>query len=168
MVFAGTYEHAIDAKHRLAIPSDVRRILQRGLGTGEGDAVALYCVLGGADVLCLYTEPGYQRLAEELRGSDIDPVELLAYEEVFYANSKRIEMDSAGRVRLPDHLLQQTGLSGEVVIVGAGDHLKIRDRAAWQAHLEAVLRDRPNMLVNPRLMLGRGGARKTAGPENPS
>lgn len=161
MVFTGTYEHAIDAKHRLAIPSDVRRDLQRGLGTGEGDAVVLYCVLGGADVLCLYTEPGYSRLAEELRQSDLDPVDLLEYEEVFYANSKRIEMDSAGRVRLPEHLLKQTGLSGEVVIAGAGDHLKIRDRSAWNARLETVLKDRPNLLVNPRLMLGRGG-RKSA------
>lgn len=156
MVFTGTYEHAIDAKNRLAIPSDIRRDLQRGLGTGEGDGAVLYCVLGGADVLCLYTEPGYQRLAEDLRRSDIDPEELLAYEEVFYANSKRIEMDSAGRVRLPEHLLQQTGLSGEVVIAGAGDHLKIRDRVAWRSRLDAVLKDRPNLLVNPRMMLGRG------------
>lgn len=156
MVFTGTYEHAIDAKHRLAIPSDIRRDLQRGLGTGEGDAVVLYCVLGGPDVLCLYTEPGYQRLAEELRESEVDPEQLLDYEELFYANSKRIEMDSAGRVRLPEHLLKQTGLSGEVVIAGAGDHLKIRDRAAWQARMENILKDRPNMLVNPRMMLGRG------------
>lgn len=160
MVFTGTYEHAIDAKHRLAIPSDIRRDLQRGLGAGEGDTVVLYCVLGGSDVLCLYTEPGYQRLAEELRGSDIDPMELLEYEEVFYANSKRIEMDSAGRVRLPDNLLQQTGLAGEVVIAGAGDHLKIRDRTAWRAKLEAALKDRPGLLVNPRMMLGRGTNKK--------
>lgn len=163
MVFTGTYEHAIDAKHRLAIPSDIRRDLQRALGTGEGDTVVLYCVLGGPDVLCLYTEPGYQRLAEELRQSDLDPVELLDYEEVFYANSKRIEMDSAGRVRLPDHLLTQTGLAGEVVIAGAGDHLKIRDRAAWAAKIETVLKDKPGMLVNPRLMLGRG-SRKSPNP----
>ena len=163
MVFTGTYEHAIDAKHRLAIPSDIRRDLQRGLGTGEGDAVVLYCVLGGPDVLHLYTEPGYQRLAEELRQSDVDPVELLAYEEVFYANSKRIEMDKAGRIRLPEHLLQQTGLSGEVVIAGAGDHLKIRDRDAWRARQDAVLKERPNLLVNPRMMLGRG-ARKPSDP----
>ena len=155
MVFTGTYEHAIDAKNRLAISSDIRRELQRGLGTAEGDGVALYCVLGGADVLCLYTEPGYQRLAEDLRRSDIDPMELLDYEEVFYASSKRIEMDGAGRIRLPEHLLKQTGLAGDVVIAGAGDHLKIRDRVAWQARLEGVLKDRPGLLVNPRMMLGR-------------
>lgn len=163
MVFTGTYEHAIDAKHRLAIPSDIRRDMQRGLGTGEGDTVVLYCVLGGPDVLCLYTEPGYQRLAEELRQSGIDPAELLEYEEVFYANSKRIEMDGAGRVRLPEHLLKQTGLSGEVVLAGAGDHLKIRDRAAWRERQDRVLKDRPNLLVNPRMMLGRSNNK----PSNP-
>ena len=161
MVFTGTYEHAIDAKHRLAIPSDIRRELQRGLGTSEGDTVVLYCVLGGTDALCLYTEPGYQRLADELRHSDIDPVELLDYEEVFYANSKRIEMDSAGRVRLPENLLKQTGLSGEIVLAGAGDHLKIRDRTAWASRLDSVLKDRPNLLVNPRMMLGQNKNKPT-------
>ena len=162
MVFTGTYEHAIDAKHRLAIPSEIRRGLQRGLGAGEGDAIVLYVVLGGDDVVCLYTEPGYLRLAEDMRQCRLDPEELLAYEEMFFAMSSRIEMDKAGRIRLPEHLLKQTGLSGEVTLTGAGDHLKIRDRVAWQTRIESVLKDKPQILVNPRIMLGRrqdgGGA----------
>lgn len=155
MVFTGKYEHAIDAKRRIAIPSEIRRTVQRGLGLGEGDTVVFYCVLGGPDVLCLYTEPGYQRLAEELRQSDLDPAELLEYEDVFFSQSQRVEMDSAGRVRLPDHLLQQTGLAGEVSLTGAGDHLKIRDKVAWQARIDQVLKDKPGVLTNPRMFLGR-------------
>ncbi|MEM1353824.1 MAG: hypothetical protein AAGH88_02965 [Planctomycetota bacterium] len=155
MVFTGKYEHAIDAKRRIAIPSEIRRTVQRGLGLGEGDTVVFYCVLGGPDVLCLYTEPGYQRLAEELRQSDLDPADLLEYEDVFFSQSQRVEMDSAGRVRLPDHLLQQTGLAGEVSLTGAGDHLKIRDKVAWQARIDQVLKDKPGVLTNPRMFLGR-------------
>ncbi|MEM9019287.1 MAG: hypothetical protein AAGC44_01890 [Planctomycetota bacterium] len=155
MVFTGKYEHAIDAKRRIAIPSEIRRTVQRGLGLGEGDTVVFYCVLGGPDVLCLYTEPGYQRRAEELRQSDLDPAELLEYEDVFFSQSQRVEMDSAGRVRLPDHLLQQTGLAGEVSLTGAGDHLKIRDKVAWQARIDQVLKDKPGVLTNPRMFLGR-------------
>ena len=155
MVFTGTYEHAIDAKRRIAIPSDIRRVVQRALGLGEGDAVVFYCVLGGPDVLCLYTEPGYDRLAEELRQSDLDPEQLLEYEDVFFSQSRRVEMDSAGRIRLPDNLLEHTGLSGEVLLTGAGDHLKIRDKVACRARIDSILKDKPGVLTNPRMFLGR-------------
>ena len=155
MVFTGTYEHAIDAKCRIAIPSDIRRMLQREQGGDEGQAVVLYAVLAGAETIGLYTEAGYRRLSEELRSSGLDPEELLEYEEVFYAMSRPVELDKAGRVRLPDHLLERTGLSGDVALTGAGDHLKIRDKVAWQHRLDAVLKDKPGVLANPRLMLGR-------------
>ncbi|MEM9415557.1 MAG: hypothetical protein AAGA29_08785 [Planctomycetota bacterium] len=158
MVFTGNYEHAIDAKHRIAIPSEIRRKLQRGLGgdDGEGDrTIVLYAVLAGEETIALYTEAGYDRLSEELRNSGLDPEELLEYEDLFYAMSQQIELDKAGRARLPDHLLERTGLSGEVALTGAGDHLKIRDKVAWQAKLDAKLAEKPGALVNPRLLIGR-------------
>lgn len=157
MVFTGTYEHAIDAKRRLAIPSEVRRTVQRALGLGEGDSAVFYCVLGGPDMLCLYTEPGYHRLFEKLQEAqqDRDPAELLGFEDLFFSQSHRIEMDSAGRVRLPELLLEHTGLSGDVAITGAGDHLKVRDKIAWRAELDKVLTDKPGAFVNPRMYFGR-------------
>lgn len=162
MVFTGTYEHAIDAKSRLAIPSEIRRMLQRGRGAGDGgkgdgddQPIILYAVLGGAETICLYTEQGYHRLSEDLRNYAEESEELLDYEDVFFAMSRPVELDKAGRVRLPDHLLERTGLSGEVAITGAGDHMKVRDKVAWQARLDAKLKDTPGVLVNPRLMLRR-------------
>lgn len=158
MVFTGHYEHAIDAKHRIAIPSDIRRKLQRELGRAGGDgdsSIVLYAVLAGEETIALYTEQGYERLAEELRHSGLEPEALLEYEDLFYAMSQQVELDKAGRARLPDHLLERTGLSGEVALTGAGDHLKVRDKVAWQAQLEAKLKDQPGVLVNPRLLIGR-------------
>ncbi|MFI4861266.1 MAG: division/cell wall cluster transcriptional repressor MraZ [Phycisphaerales bacterium JB063] len=158
MVFTGSYEHAIDAKNRIAIPSGIRRKLQRELerGDGQGDGpIVLYAVLAGEETIALYTEAGYERLSEELRNSGLDPEELLEYEDLFHGMSQDIELDKAGRAKLPDHLLERTGLSGEVALTGAGDHLKIRDKVAWQAKLDAKLADNPGVLVNPRMLIGR-------------
>lgn len=130
-------------------------MLQRGQGGDDAGPVVLYAVLGGSETICLYTESGYHRLYEELRNSGLDPEELLAYEDLFYGTSRQVELDKAGRVRLPDHLLERTGLSGDVALTGAGDHMKIRDKVAWQARLDAVLKDTPGVMVNPRLLIGR-------------
>lgn len=160
MVFTGTYDHAIDAKNRLAIPSEIRAQLQREAavrrsGDGEGgdnDArpVALYVTLGERGALCLYTEQGFEQRAAELDRSELDADQLLAYERVLFSLAQRVEMDSAGRIRLPEQLLKRTGLAGEVVLLGVKDHMEIRDRAAWHDYVESLLQSQPQMLMNPR------------------
>ncbi|MEM6393025.1 MAG: hypothetical protein AAF797_09655 [Planctomycetota bacterium] len=157
MVFTGTYEHAIDAKHRLAVPSELRRQVQRQGGLGEGDPVVLYATVGGEGVLLLYTEDVFARLADELNASDMEPEELAAYEELFYTQSRPTELDKQGRVRLPAELLEQTGLSGEVVVLGVKDHIEVRDRGAWRRRLEELRAKRAGMslTMNPRWAMRR-------------
>lgn len=159
MLFTGTYDHAIDSKHRVAIPAEVRKDLFEAFATEQGDAVRLYAVLGGQDVICLYTRPGYERLAEELRQSETDTEQLLAYEEFFYGMSRPVQMDKAGRVRLPENLLKFTGLSGEVTLIGSGDHLKIRERVDWEHKLKSALAENADLIVNPRKYISRNKER---------
>ncbi len=150
MVLTGTYEHSIDAKRRLAIPSDLRRQLTRGLEQGGDDGVFFYVTLGDDGVLLVYTEAMFNQRAGELDHSDLDTAAVLAYERLFYSQSRLVELDKQGRIRLPAELLSQAGLSGDVVVLGVKDHLEIRDRGAWQAELEALLAARSGMMMNPR------------------
>lgn len=128
MLFTGTYEHTIDAKSRLAIPADIR---SRWDPTKDG--AAWYAVPWDRGLIRLYTEADFQRnagAAELTLTPDEDEAELQA---TLFGLSARIEPDSAGRIRLPDEMLQMAGLPNEVVLVGARDRLEIRDRAAWKA-----------------------------------
>lgn len=167
MVFTGTFDHIIDAKKRLAIPSDIRGQIQRATGAGEGDALALVATLGQDGELRLYTEAVFQKRADQLEDSELDADELLRYERAFFSVAKRVEIDSAGRVRLPDHLLEMTGLSTEVSLLGVKDHLEVRDRAAWKAEFEAMMRSRRSLFMDPRRAMKRadkdGPADETAG-----
>lgn len=155
MVFTGTYDHTIDTKNRLAIPAEVRTQIKRSAGPDTRGAVFLYVTLGKDGTLCLYTEQGYERRAEELDHSEMDGEELLEYERVFYALSKPVEFDKQGRITLPSDLLGRAGLGSEVVLIGVKDHLEVRDRKAWYEHLERMLKDRPDILMNPRLAMRR-------------
>lgn len=155
MVLTGTYEHAIDAKSRLAIPSEVRTQVQRALGIGEGDTFFFYVTLGEGNCLCLYTEPVFEQRAAELDHAELDSEELLEYERVLFSLSRRVEVDKQGRLRLPQELLGRTKLGGEVVLLGVKDHLEVRDRVEWTQHVEQMLRDRPGLLMNPRRAMRR-------------
>ena len=155
MVFTGTYEHSIDTKNRLAIPAEVRSQIKRSLKVGKDSTINLYVTLGVGGALCLYTEQGYEKRAEDLDDSEMDAEELLEYERMFYSLSKLVELDKQGRVTLPGDLLTRSGLGTDVVLIGVKDHLEVRDRQAWYEQLQRMLTDRPNILMNPRLAMRR-------------
>ena len=155
MVLTGTYEHTIDAKHRLAIPSDIRTEVRRSQDGEQSQGTYLFVTLGEGQALCLYTEKEFERRAEQLDDSDRTPDEILAYETLFYSLARRVEMDKNGRVRLPENLLEMARLGSEVVLLGVKDHLEIRDRTAWRTHVEQALAADPKILMNPRRAMRR-------------
>ena len=144
MLFVGTYEHTIDAKQRLAIPADIRQQLEAG---GQR---ALYCVLIEGPTLALYTESGFQKRADELDNSQRPPEEVLLYEQMFYSNAARVELDPQGRVRMPERLLDMAKLARDVVLIGVKDHLEVHDREGWNRKTQQLLAQRPDLLMNPR------------------
>ena len=163
MVLTGTYEHAIDAKSRLAIPSEVRTQVQRTLGIGEGDPMVFYVTLGEGNCLNLYTVPMFEQRAAELDHAELEADELLDYERLLFSLARPVEVDKQGRIRLPQELLARTSLSGEVVLLGVKDHLEVRDRVEWTEHVERMLRERPGLLMNPRRAMRRTSGAATEG-----
>jgi transcriptional regulator MraZ len=155
LVFTGTHDHTIDKKNRLAIPAEVRAKIRREAGKPKDadESIFLYVTLGMDEALCLYTEKGYDKRAEELDHSEIDTQELIDYETFFYAMTEQVEIDKQGRVTLPSGLLERSGLNSEVVLIGAKDHLEVRDRKTWYEKLSRALKERPEILRNPRLAM---------------
>jgi MraZ protein len=150
LVFTGTYEHAIDAKNRLAIPAEIRAQIQREAGTGEGEPVHLYVTLTEGQALALYPERAFEQRARELDDSALEADQLLNYERLLFSLARRVEIDKQGRVRLPENLMQRTSLNGDVVLLGVKDHLEVRDRESWQQYVEQMLAQNPDLLMNPR------------------
>ncbi len=142
MLFTGHYEHVIDAKQRLAIPADIRSRWRP-----EADGLAWYAVPWPGGVIRLYTESHFSALASS-RSQTLTPDEDEAeIQATLFGLSRRVETDSAGRIRLPEDLLRLTGLAGEIALIGAGDRLEIRSRAEWQASMEQRLASLPGLIA---------------------
>jgi MraZ protein len=141
VLFTGHYEHTIDAKHRLAIPADIR-----SRWNPVTDGAAFFAVPWVGGVIRLYTESDFHQRAGAAPLTltpDEDEAELQA---TLFGLSRRIDLDSAGRIRIPEDLLELTGLQSDVVLVGAGDRLEIRDRAAWAASKSDRLNKLPELM----------------------
>jgi len=163
--FFGTYEHSIDAKGRIAIPSDMRRQIQAGTssvnpqaGSGKGsdgdadEPTRLYVVPYKREALSIYTEKAYFDLSNDLQESDLSDEDFEEYQLMLYSLTRPVELDKAGRVRLPDDLRAMVNVTAsDAVLIGAGDHMEVRDRATWYAKRKGVLDGKPDFMVNPRM-----------------
>ncbi len=150
MLFTGHSEHTIDAKLRLAIPAKYRNQWDP-----VQDGGAWYCIPWPTGHVRLYTEATFKQLA--LQGANtLAPQEAQAgLESSLYGFSERVEMDSAGRIMIPKSHMEWTGLSSEVVVVGARVRLEVHNRAAWNATARQRFESLPDLIAR----LGSGPSR---------
>jgi MraZ protein len=156
VLFTGEYEHTIDAKHRVAIPSDIRSRL-----TPEHHGEAFYLAPGPDASLWLWPERTFESLAAASEQSLLPDEDLMEFEELLYSQSSRVELDSAGRIRIPERLMKLAGLESSIVILGVKDHLELRDPTAWARRRDEKLAKQAEIVMRARRALlrqrGQGG-----------
>jgi MraZ protein len=132
MTFIGSSQHSIDAKNRLAIPSKFRSRMDP-----ERDGTGFVIVRGQpTDRLWLYPERYFEALAGRARSGLIPDSDQLRYEQLYFSAAEPAELDSQGRILIPERMLRKAGLGKEVVICGARDHLEIRRPEDFEKELE--------------------------------
>ncbi len=126
MPFTGQAEATIDAKQRLAIPSELRSRLVLDLH-GQG----FYLIMGPNNALWLWPEKTFERMAEELEPSLMPGAAMMEFDEVMFPDARHLVIDKTGRIRIPDDMLEDAGICKEVVVLGVRNHIELRDPAEW-------------------------------------
>ena len=139
MAFHGTFEHSLDAKNRLTVPSRFRSLL-----SGK-----VFLVRGVDPCISLYPEATYTSITQSAL-SALNPFSPQARElkRMLYGNATSSELDSAGRVMLGSKELEHAGIGREVVITGAGECLELWDRSAWEAYYRDLSQRAPDLTVS--------------------
>ena len=127
MIFSFKYERSIDPKQRLPIPADIREGLDP-----EVDGEAFYIIEGPNGALWLWPERTFQRLAGDIEPSLAPSWELMDFDEITFPEARRLKFDSAGRIRIPQEMLDRAGIGTRVVILGMRNHLELRDPEDWE------------------------------------
>ena len=131
MLFTGKNELTIDAKQRLAIPAKIRAQLHP-----KTDGDAFYVTQGPNGALWLWTERMFEQVSGLIEPTLSPPMDLMDFDETTFPETQRVELDSAGRIRLPQELLDLAGLGSTVLLLGMRFHMEIWDREAWEARAQ--------------------------------
>ena len=121
-MFMGEYNHTIDAKGRLIIPSKFREIL--------GDAFVVTKGLDGC--LFVYDNEEWKRFEEKLRSLPITNKEARQFVRFFLAGATEAEVDKQGRILIPNVLREFAEITKDVVLVGVGSRIEIWRRERFE------------------------------------
>ena len=119
----GTYEHSIDAKGRLFIPSKLREEL----------GVSFYLAMGVDACLAIYPQETWNRFTEKFASLPMTQSKAM---RTLFANATKCELDSQGRIVVPQKLRKYAALDKDVVIIGVNDRAEIWSAETWNAQEE--------------------------------
>jgi len=148
MVITDRYDHLIDDKGRLAIPSQVRNAMDP-----QEDGTGFYLV---PDVryLQLIPEKLFKKLAANVTAGLALSPEAAKVRRMVFGSATYLEPDKQGRVIIPERFMAdakkrdpftQTVLEREVTLVGNNDRLELWNRADLNAHMRELLADRASL-----------------------
>ncbi len=122
----GEYQHSIDKKGRVFIPSKLRDEL--------GDSFMICRGIDGKRCLCVYSLAEWEKLDERIR--QLPNTKSSAVKRFLYAGSTKLECDAQGRVLIPQNLRDYAELEGEAYILGMSTYLEIWNSDAWRHESE--------------------------------
>ena len=116
----GEYQHNLDAKGRLFIPARLRDEL--------GDV--FYVTLSMDRCLSAYNAQSWQDFSDKVNAM---PYVKQRKMRPLFAYAAKCELDSQGRILLPQNLRDYANLRKNVTVVGCNNHAEFWDSEAWDA-----------------------------------
>ncbi len=142
MNFHGTFDHALDAKHRLTVPAKYRAALANGVVLAASPETAP----GVPRSIAIWTPEAYEAYtAAVLEG--LKPLSPTTRElkRFLFGYSHDSELDSAHRVMIPAKHMEFAGLDKEVIVLGSGECLEVFDRARYEAYAADQVKRIPDL-----------------------
>ena len=117
----GEYQHSIDPKGRVIVPSKFREDL------GE----RFYVTKGMGKSLFVLSPKEWEKLQEQIIAMPMSKARQLQL--YFFAGAAEVEPDKQGRILLPQHLRDHAGLTKDIAFVGVSRRAEIWDAESWAA-----------------------------------
>ena len=130
-MFKGIFEHQLDDKNRLRIPSKFRKEL-----TGEHGEKTYSFFRGMNRCICVMADELLDETISELSDEAIS--ESSEASTLFFGSIFSAEEDAQGRVVLPTTLRKMAGIKKDIVTLGRGKRLEIWAAERYYEYIEGV------------------------------
>lgn len=124
----GEYKHTLDPKKRLSLPSKWRKELGKKL-----------VVTRGLDN-CLFVYPlkEWQKASARIGQLPLGQAGTRGVNRFFLSGAVEVEVDSVGRILVPDFLKEFAALDSKVVFAGIHDRVEIWAENRWEDYKKRI------------------------------
>lgn len=124
----GEYRHTIDTKKRLSLPAKFRKELGKRIVITKGFDRCLF----------IYPEKGFDRLLEKFKNLSFGQAEARSFSRFLLGSAVNIEVDTLGRILVPDFLKEFGQLGGKVALVGVNERVEVWSETAWDSYKKDI------------------------------
>jgi|SRR5579872_1455166 len=130
-MFIGEYTLSIDEKGRLSVPAKFRHDLKNKAVVTRGLDNSLF----------LYTHSEWGKLAEKLAALPISKANTRAFARLMLSGAMDCELDTIGRIVLPEYLREFAKISKKVVVTGMYNRMEIWSEDLWNKYKKNTEKD---------------------------
>jgi MraZ protein len=134
-MFIGEYTHSIDDKKRLSVPAKFRKDL------GKKAVITL----GLNKCLSIYPTKEWKVFAEKLSKLSMGKSEDRGFSRTMLSGAFEVEIDSIGRIVIPETQKGYANLKEKVVLTGVYDRVEVWDEEAWKAYKSQMVSEADKM-----------------------
>ena len=128
----GEYIHTIDEKNRISMPVKFRKEMGKKIIITPGLDSCLF----------IFTIKEWTKVSKRLSDSNNDLSFLKADQRSFnrymFGRAAEVEIDSIGRILIPDFLKDRIGLKDKAAVIGVEDRVEIWNDKVWQQTQEVT------------------------------
>lgn len=120
-MFLGEYQHTLDTKGRITVPSKFREQL--------GDKFV--ATKGLDNCIFLYPMEEWRTIEEKLRSLPFTRADVRSFARFFFSGASELEVDRQGRTLIPLNLREYATIDKELIIIGVGSRIEIWSADKW-------------------------------------
>lgn len=127
-MFLGKYQHSLDSKARITIPSRFRDALgERFIATKGLDS----CIF-------IYPLEEWKLIEEKLHALPLARADVRSFVRFFFSGASELDIDKQGRAVLSGNLRDYAGIDRDVAIIGVGARIEIWAADKWEEYNESA------------------------------
>jgi len=125
-MFYGEFEHSIDRKGRLIIPSKFREVFK------EHYMEKFYVTRGLDGCLFVFTEEEWKNQETKFKNMSFTKAESRRFNRLYFSGACELECDKQGRILIPQYLKDYANVKKDVMIIGISNRIEIWAKDKWQ------------------------------------
>lgn len=124
-MFYGEYQHTLDRKGRLIIPSKFREVIKEHY-------IERFFITRGLDkCLFMFPEEEWKLQEQKFKSMPFTKSESRRFNRFYFSGAGEIQPDRQGRILIPNYLKEYANIKKEVVIVGISNRIEIWSKERW-------------------------------------